>query len=137
MRLLTPPILLCSMAVGTATAQQPVWLDHFGNGSTGNGSFILAGDETNALYALGLFAGPPMVVGSDTLDQLGTRDILLLKLDTSGSVVWARTAGGACVPEDNERRTSIAVDPSADRLLITGVQNCPLIYFGSCSVGFP
>ena len=126
--------IVCSILANLANAQQPVWIDHFGNGSTGNSPFVLAGDGANALYALGGFAGPPMVVGSDTIDQLGSRDILLVKLDTSGIVQWVRNAGGACLPSDNEYGTGVTIDPTLDRLLITGLLNCPISYFGDFPV---
>ena len=66
-------------------------------------TFYLTSADDASIYAFGAFAGPPMVVGNDTLDQLGGRDLLLLKLDSAGTVIWSRTAGSpACFPEDGE-----------------------------------
>jgi Secretion system C-terminal sorting domain len=101
-----------------------------GAGST---PFALASDGHNGLYALGAFAGLPMVVGSDTIESLGDEDLFFVKLDSAGLVKWVRTAGGNCF-SDNERSKSVVVDPSGDRAVITGLHNCGAIYFDTLVV---
>ena len=94
---------------------------------------MLSGYEQHEVYAFGAFAGPPMAIGPYTIDQAGDMDVMLVKLDTAGHVLWVRTAGGDC-PNDNELYNSIAVDPSGDRVVVTGNHNCNVIWFGNISV---
>ena len=128
------PVFTVSLATALGlSAQQPVWLEHYGNTGAGSRAFVLSGDEQNEVYAFGAFAGPPMVIGPYTIDQAGDRDVMLAKLDTAGNVLWVRTAGGDC-PNDSELRNSVAVDPSGDRVVVMGNHNCNVIWFGNISV---
>ncbi len=127
-------LLMFSLPAIGLDAQQPVWLEHFGNMGAGSSPFVLCGFEQSELYAFGAFAGPPIVVGSDTIDPVGDEDVVLVKLDTSGNVQWVRTAGGICF-SDHELNGPIAVDPSGDRVVVTGNHNCGVIYFDTIPVG--
>jgi hypothetical protein len=115
-----------------AIGQQPVWFADFGNAGWGN-SFMLSGDGQSGLYGFGAFRGYSFVFGTDTVEPHGQEDVVLLKLDTSGHVLWARGAGGSC-QYDNERRKSVAVAPSGERVVITGNHNCGVIWFDDISV---
>lgn len=126
-------LLLLLPTIFGLRAQQPIWLEHFGSTSSGSRSFMLSGYEHHALYAFGAFAGPPMVIGPYTIVHAGDRDVMLVKLDTAGNVLWVRTAGGSC-QYDEDRRKSVAVAPSGERVVITGNHNCGVIWFDDISV---
>jgi hypothetical protein len=84
----------------------PVWATSFGGTSNGFG-FAIAVDASGSSYTTGYFEGS-MTVGNTTLTSAGTRDIFIIKLDSSGSPVWARRFGGT----SNDDGRGIAVDAS-------------------------
>ena len=89
----------------------PVWAKSFG----GSGSDIgrgIAVDASGNSYTTGFFEGT-MTVGSTTLTAIGTQDIFMIKLDSSGSPVWAKSFGGSG-GSDNDSGSGIAVDTSGN-----------------------
>lgn len=90
-----------------------LWIKQFGAAlnDAGKGMSI---DQHNRIYVAGSFGdsggSPPMfeTINFDghQLTSHGEGDMFLLQLDTSGSVVWARNAGGV----NSEIPTSIASD---------------------------
>jgi hypothetical protein len=85
----------------------PVWARDFGGTSTDN-AYHIAVDESGSSYTTGSFQGS-MTVGDTTLTSAGgSKDIFIIKLDSSGSPVWARDFGGINV----DIGLGIAVDAS-------------------------
>jgi hypothetical protein len=66
---------------------------------------------------------------ADTLTSYDTRDMLLMRLDTSGVVNWAQMAGG--LSSDYGRHVTVAVDGS---LYVTGTSAGYAMYFGSMTL---
>ncbi|MEY2409442.1 MAG: large repetitive protein, partial [Verrucomicrobiota bacterium] len=62
-------------------------------------------DAAGNVYAAGAFSGS-VTFGSFTLNSAGGTDAFIVKIDRSGSVVWARRAGGA----GNDTAAGVAVD---------------------------
>lgn len=48
----------------------------------------------NTVFACGYFSAPTVTLGSFTLTNAGSRDMVLAKLDTNGNVLWANRYGG-------------------------------------------
>ena len=77
-------------------------------GSTGNDYGLgIAVDASDNSYTTGYFAGN-MTVGSTTLTAVGSADIFMIKLNSSGSAVWAKGFGSS----SNDQGNGIAVDAS-------------------------
>lgn len=102
--------------------------------SSSDGSFIwgttasgasdeeLLGVKTDAsgnIYVTGWFASSSLTVGSTTLTNLGSNDVWLAKLNSSGQFQWARSGGGS----DVDAAFTLVMD-SSDNIYIAG-------YFGA------
>ncbi len=72
---------------------QAMWAVAIGGSGADRGKAV-ATDETGNLYATGLFEGS-INVGAVTLNAKGGKDIYVVKMDDTGRVLWAATAGGA------------------------------------------
>jgi alpha-tubulin suppressor-like RCC1 family protein len=96
-------------------------------GSTGDdGASCVAVDASGELYMTGWFASPTINFGSYTLTNVGFYDVFLVKYDTSGNVLWAKSAGGT----DYDETMGVASDSSGNAY-VTGYFNSPAITFGS------
>ncbi len=85
------------VAAYTASSGGNVWVKNFGGGG-GNASNDqgtgIATDGTN-VYITGTFEGPDITVAGQTLTTVGGFDVLVAAYTaSSGSSVWARSAGG-------------------------------------------
>jgi len=78
-------------------------------------------DVSGNIYVTGSFGGATTIFGTSTLNNLGLADVFLVKYDSLGNVLWARSAGGA----GNDIATSAITDASGN-VYITG-------YFDSAS----
>jgi hypothetical protein len=111
-----------------------VWAKNFGGTTAFNGSGIGKGidiDGSGNLYITGTFFGTGMTFGSTTLtntDATGAGEIFLTKLDGSGNVIWAKSAGGVNADGPN----SIKVD--GNNIYITGIFASTSITFGSTTL---
>lgn len=74
----------------------------------------------------GYFSSNTLSIGSDTLTNLGGYDLLLVKYDTDGAVLWARSAGGL----DDEYARSVALS-GAGECVLTGSFKSTTIAFGT------
>lgn len=91
----------------------PDWAKSFGGSGSefGNG---IAVDASGNSYTTGYFQGS-MTVGNTTLTAVGNYDMFVIKLDASGSPLWAKSFGGS----GEESGIDIAVDASGNSY-ITG-----------------
>jgi len=80
----------------------------------GGYSYSVATDPGGNVYVAGYFSGTASF-GSTILTSSGGYDIFITKLDTTGNVIWAKTAGGT----SDDWAYGIAVD-SAGNSYITG-----------------
>ena len=71
---------------------------------------VLSHDATGNIFLGGWFDNPTISFGSTTLNSVGGADIFATKLDSSGNLIWARSAGGV----DNDFARSIATDSIGD-----------------------
>ncbi|MEI6853496.1 MAG: SBBP repeat-containing protein, partial [Bacteroidota bacterium] len=92
-------------------------------------AYSTAADSYGNVYVAGTFTSSTLVLGSQTLTNAGGYDIMLIKYDQSGNVVWAKSAGGA----DNEMIYSIAVDGSGN-VYVAGYYQSTSITFGATTL---
>jgi hypothetical protein len=116
------PVALCGAA--NLCAQTPVWLSHYGNGTqyVMNEGLSMTMDGAGHIYGTGSIHGPSFDFDGHQVSVAGGSDILLVKLDSLGHAIWARSAGGGVPPmeESEERGSWITYDAVADHLLVTG-----------------
>ncbi len=89
-----------------------IWAKRIG-GMGPDGGFSLTVDALNNLYLTGIFVGtvdfdPSAAVYN--LSSIGSNDVFIIKLDATGSFVWAKSFGGF----NNDFGYSIAVDVSGN-----------------------
>jgi hypothetical protein len=111
-------------ASGTA-----LWAKTFGgtDGDIGNG---IATDAAGNVYITGWYASSTISFGTSTLTNAGTgSDVFIVKLNSSGNDIWAKSAGGT----GSDRGYGIAVDPSGN-ILTTGAYSSSTINFGTGSL---
>ncbi len=93
----------------------------------------VATDKFGNVYVVANFKMLSIVIGSTALvntDPSGlTNDILLIKYDPSGSVVWAKRAGGT----GNDEAYGITITSAGD-IYLAGVFDSPLLTFGPSSI---
>jgi len=93
----------------------------------------VATDASGYIYVTANFHVPTVTIGGTTLtnaDPSGlTNDILLVKYDPAGNVVWARSAGGP----GNDEAYGITVTPAGD-IYICGVFGSPSLVFGANTI---
>ena len=103
-----------------------IWAKNFGSSSTG--IYGICADANGNLYVAGALWGS-ITLGGTTLTSIGAADVLIIKYDTSGNVVWAKSAGGV----DIDRALSIGVDANGNSY-ITGIYTNASITFGSTTL---
>lgn len=104
------------------------WAKNAG-GSDNETGYGVASDKFGNIYATGLFTSPSITFGTKTLinnSTAGNYDIYIVKYDSSGNVLWAKSAGGS----GYDAGYSICTD-ILDNIYITGVFNSPSIVFGT------
>jgi hypothetical protein len=97
------------------------WAQRAG-GSDFEDAASVAADASGNIYVAGNFRSASITFGSTTLTNAstGNEDIFLTKYDGTGSVIWAKRAGGS----SDEQPQSVTTDPSGN-ILMSG------IYYGA------
>jgi hypothetical protein len=83
-------------------------------------------DANGNVYITGYFDSPSITFGTTTLSNAGLYDIFVVKYNSNGNVVWAKSAGGT----DLDTGTGISNNSDAD-VYVTGGFSSPTISFGS------
>jgi len=102
-----------------------LWAKRAG-GTLFESGYGISTDLQGNVYITGYFASPTITFGSYTLTNAGGENIFLAKYDSSGNVLWAKSAGG----NSDDEGYSIASDALAN-VYITGYFQSPAITFGS------
>ena len=111
-------------------SQTPDWLwAKSAGGNNDDKGYAVATDTQGNVYAVGYFSSPTIVFGNTSLINAGGLDIFLVKYNTTGEVIWAKSAGGTL----NDVGFAICVDPSGN-VLITGYFNSPSLLFGTTNL---
>ena len=88
-------------------------------------------DSFGNLYLAGYFRSSSIIFGSTTLTNANapTGDVLIVKYDSNGNVIWAKSAGGS----NNDYAWYVATDAS-NNIFITGNFSSSIITFGSTTL---
>ena len=112
--------------INTAIAGAPDWIwGKMGGGPANEEAKDLCTDAAGNIYVTGFFNSQEITFGKDTLRSAGSADVFVVKLDPSGNVLWARSAGG----ESNDIGNSICVD-ALGGVYITGYFQSQNLTFG-------
>lgn len=107
------------------TSGTVVWAKRAGqNGS--DYAYGVAVDKSGNVYVAGSYYNNAITFGATTLTNSGAADAFVVKYNSSGTVVWAKKAGGAY----SETASSVAVDTSGN-VLVTGYFESSSISIGS------
>jgi hypothetical protein len=98
----------------------------YGTGPTFSPSRSIDFDAAGNCYITGAFQGSTITFGGITLNNAGQNDLFMVKYNSSGVVVWARSIGST----GNESGNGIAVN-NAGIIYVTGYFNSPSVSFGS------
>ncbi len=114
-------------------AQTPDWLWAISAGGTGdNRTESISIDASGNILVAGRFSSPSIAFGATTLNNTGigaSTDIFIVKYDPSGTVLWAKSAGG----NNFERAECVSTDASGN-ILIAGYFQSPSITFGTITL---
>ena len=93
--------------------------------------YAIATDAIGNIVVTGNFVSPTITFGKTTLTNSGENDIFVVKYDSSGNVLWAKSAGGVCTPDVcGDISTGISTDLNGN-IVVTGYFNSPIIAFDS------
>lgn len=118
-------LLLTANAVG-----QPgwKWAKKMG-GNLEDVSNDMAADKSGNTYVVGMFKSPTLFVGTTSLNTAGGYDLFIVKYNSNGDVVWAKSAGGA----DFESARGVYVDASGN-VYVTGIFMSSSVTFGTVTL---
>lgn len=119
-RIITFILLLISTY---AFSQEPSWEWAKSNGGVDieNGNFITA-DSKGDVIVIGQFNSPSITFGNNTLVNSGFFDVYIVKYDSKGEVIWAKSFGG-----DGIDFPTVVCTNSTDNIIVTGYFNSPRI----------
>ncbi|MFN8154884.1 MAG: T9SS type A sorting domain-containing protein [Bacteroidia bacterium] len=91
--------------------------------------FSIASDQAGNVYLTGFYWISPITFGTTTLANAGDQDMFLVKMDSSGGVLWANGAGGP----NRDRGFGVDVD-AAGNVFVGGDFLSQNMNFGSTQV---
>src|ERR1019366_1627776 len=110
----------------------PLWAKNDGVIGTATGqnyAKCIAIDLNGNTYVAGFFTSPTITFGSITLTNTGGYDMFIVKYDSSGNSLWAKSVGNASYVEAN----SVAVDKNGNTYVV-GWFNSPTMTIGSTTL---
>lgn len=96
-------------------------------GTSYDEAYTVATDTAGNIFLAGYFQSPSITFGSFTLT--GSYDVFIVKYNSAGTVIWAKSAGGS----KDEEASSITTDV-AGNCYIAGYFHSPGITFGSTTL---
>jgi hypothetical protein len=105
-----------------------LWAKSVGGNNNEVGNAVSADVSGNVLVT-GKYTSSPLTIGSITMGNSGSGDILVIKYDASGNVLWVRRAGGY----GNEWANDVSTDVNGN-VSITGAYESSTISFGSTTL---
>jgi len=96
---------------GTSPAAGADWAKNYGTAGSNAYTFATIVDASGNVYITGYFVGATLTLGDVTLTKIGVEDVFSAKLDSSGTVLWAKNYGGSGA---RARGFGIAVDVSGN-----------------------
>jgi hypothetical protein len=108
--------------------------DENGPNANDNGGTITT-DPSGNVFAVGYFSSPAITLGSTTLtNTTGSYDLFIVKYDSVGNALWAKSAGGTGL--NNDGAFGICTDVLGNAF-VTGAFDSPSIIFGSFTLTHP
>lgn len=108
-------------------AQTPAWQwANTSGGSASEDGISVATDASNNVFVTGYFFSPTIVFGTYTLTNSGNYDVYIVKYNSAGNVLWAKSAGGIY----DDVSTGIATNSSGE-VIVTGSFTSPTMIFGT------
>lgn len=104
-----------------------LWAKNFG-GDGHEAGLSVATDTTGNIYVAGHFTSS-LTIGSTNLVHAGEKDVLVIKCDPDGNVLWANSAGGT----GDEAGLGIATDLNGN-VYVTGSFQSSVISFGDTAL---
>lgn len=86
-------------------------------------------DPFNNIFVAGYFSSPSITFGTTTLTNAGGNDVFIVKYNSVGNLLWAKSAGG--ISDDDIG--SISSDASGN-VIVTGMFKSPTIMFGTTTL---
>jgi hypothetical protein len=111
-----------------ATDGTLLWSKSVGGNGNDNAESVST-DANGNLYINGYFFSPTITFGTTTLSNAGNDDIFIVKYNSDGTVLWAKSIGGTGYDYSN----SVAIDANGNAFL-TGSFSSPVITFGTTSL---
>jgi Secretion system C-terminal sorting domain len=123
------PFLLAILllSIGAQAQLQWGWAKSIG-GTNDDYSKKVVTDSKNGIYTFGQFKSISFMVGSTQITNTGGSDLLLIKYDTAGNVLWAKSFGST----GDDSAYSITTDRSSNILIAGSFKNT--INFGSTTL---
>ena len=116
--------------INTSSAQAPDWQWAKSAGESSNDEATsVAVDLFGNTYVTGWFDSPSITFGLTTLTNVGAYDVFVVKYNSSGNVLWAKSAGGTSY----DAASSIAVD-AVGNVYVAGYFTSPTITFDNDSL---
>lgn len=99
-------------------------------GGTFDGGWSVTTDDLGNVIVSGYFSSPTIAIGSITLTNTNSfNDIFIIKYDSNGNVIWARSAGG----NNDDEAVSVKTDPSGN-IFVSGYFSSSTLTIGSYSL---
>jgi hypothetical protein len=86
-------------------------------------------DNNGNVLVTGQFTSPSITFGTTTFTNTGISDFFLLKYNSAGNLLWAKSAGG----NSDDMGKSVAIDTNGN-IFVTGFFTSPTISFGSTTL---
>ncbi len=113
-----------------STAQTPNWAwAKSAGGALVDQSYNISVDANGNVFMTGMFVSPTITFGSITLTNTGLSDIFLVKYDSNGNVLWAKSAIGS----SEEISLCVCTDMSGN-VFIGGGFSSPTITFDTITL---
>ena len=107
------------------SAGSVVWAKSAG-GNRDDESRSVTTDATGNIYITGYFSSPTITLGTTTITNVGGNDIFIMKFDSDGNVLWAKSAGGI-----NDEQGQFLASDALGNVYISGFFASPTINFGT------
>lgn len=98
-------------------------------GSSSDNSRSVSTDASGSILVTGFFISSSITIGTTTLTNAGNGDFFLVKYDSGGNVLWAKSAGGINFDKGN----SVATDAGGN-VIATGYFISPSITLGTTTL---
>ena len=122
--------LVFAIIVLITNAQTPNWQwAKNANGTLWDEGISCSADTKGNIFVTGHFASSSITFGTTTLTNMGSFDMFMVKYDSTGNVLWAKSAGGTSSDEGR----SCSAD-AAGNIYVTGYFESSSITFGTTTL---